>query len=181
LPSSFVLNGVCYTCDPSCSSCNGSSANNCIICQPLYYKNNGFCVLNCPSTKFSFSNSTCGCSVDCLTCNNASPTYCTNCKNSSLIAFNGKCIATCPQYTYLSNTTCASCPSNCISCISSISCTTCNSNYYFYNSNCYSDCNIISYQYDSKNGICVLCPTGCDTCNGTTCYSCLSSYSLNVT
>ncbi len=31
-------------------------------------------------------------------------------------------------------------------------------------------------QFDNSGTSCVLCPTGCDTCSGLICTSCLSSY-----
>lgn len=73
-----------------------------------------------------------------------------------------------------------SCNTGCSSC-SATTCYSCLSGTYLYNNLCYSDCNLISRQYDVSGSTCVLCPDGCDSCSGTTCTSCLSGYSLSST
>jgi len=50
---------------------------------------------------------------------------------------------------------------------------------YLYNNLCYSDCNLISQQYDNSGTTCTLCPSGCDRCSSTTCTSCLSDYTMS--
>ena len=90
----------------------------------------------------------------------------------------GQCLDSCPTQTYLSGTTCVACSTGCLNC-SVNTCFECLSTSYLFDNTCYSDCNLISQQYDVSGTTCVLCPDGCDTCSGTTCTSCLSSYSLS--
>ena len=91
---------------------------------------------------------------------------------------NGQCLSSCPAQTYLSGSTCVACNTGCTNC-SATTCFSCIASNFLYSNLCYSDCNLISQQYDVSGTTCVLCPDGCDTCTGTVCSSCLSSYTLS--
>jgi len=164
-----MLGGVCYSCDPTCLTCSGAGSNNCDICIPGYYKNNGVCVSNCPLNKYNLPDGTCGCEDPCSTCTNTSPSFCSSCVNTTLFIFNGACIVSCPQYTFQLAKNCISCPNNCLRCTSQTSCLECGPGLFMHEFNCYSSCNSISFQYDTNGSSCVLCPTGCDTCSGNVC------------
>lgn len=114
----------------------------------------------------------------CLTC--STYTACTTCLNVSEWVLNGGCISSCPLSTYANAGQCVACSTGCLNCTIN-TCTTCISNQYLFNNSCYSDCNLISQQYDALNNSCVLCPSGCDRCSGTICTSCLDAYTLNNT
>jgi hypothetical protein len=91
---------------------------------------------------------------------------------------NGACISSCPVGTYADAGQCNSCSSGCMNCTIN-TCTTCINGSYLFNNSCYSDCNLISNQYDSIGTTCVLCPSGCDRCSSTNCTACLSDYTLS--
>jgi hypothetical protein len=175
---------TCFNCDTACLTCTALGPSNCIICKSSYKNNSGTCVSSCPTTLYSFPNNTCGCITPCLTCLSSLSTYCLSCNStggSALYAYKGICYPSCPSQTYDSgNGACADCVTNCLICMSNVSCTKCISNNYLYSNKCYSDCNLISYQFDvSQDGqSCYKCPTGCDTCSFTVCSTCLTNYTL---
>jgi len=174
----------CFNCDISCLSCSGSGSSNCIICKASYKNSSGNCVSSCPSTQFTFPNNTCGCLADCLTCLASSSTFCTSCNSLgglTYYSYKGVCYNTCPSQTFNNGDgTCAACISNCLICSDNISCSQCTPNNYLYSNKCYSDCNLISDQFDiSQDGLsCYKCPTGCDTCALTACSTCLPTYTF---
>jgi proprotein convertase subtilisin/kexin type 5 len=87
----------CKTCDPTCNTCNGVSANQCADCAANYYLYSGYCRYVCPAG--TYPNST---SSQCLTCD-ASCSYCFGGSNSSCTS--------CAANLYLYNFTCTgSCP-----------------------------------------------------------------------
>jgi hypothetical protein len=67
-----------------------------------------------------------------------------------------------------------------VNCTSNTSCSLCKTNNYLYSNLCYSDCNLISDQFDISQDkkSCYKCPAGCDTCTLTSCSTCLSGYTL---
>lgn len=178
-PSFYVSNYNCVQCDASCYTCTGAGSNACIQCSIGYYNLSGVCLSSCPNgTAIILSNGTCGCASTCLTCDSSSYIKCTACSNSSLFVYNGDCVSVCPSSTYqASSTTCLACSTGCMSCTSAL-CLACDTNWYIYANKCYSDCNLISLQYDSFGLTCILCPTGCDTCFNGACTSCLADYTL---
>lgn len=171
--------GSCTACDISCSTCNGSSNINCIICAAKYYSYAGACLASCPSgTAAAPSSTTCGCDSKCLTCLSTNYYYCTLCTNSSLFVLSGGCVTSCPNATYLSQGTCVSCSTGCANCTSN-TCLSCSTGWYLYSNLCYTDCKQIGAQYDKSGTSCVQCPSGCSTCNNAICTSCISGYSLS--
>ncbi len=117
-----------------------------------------------------------------MTCSSYS--YCTAClniiPNTTLWALNGNCIDKCPEGTFENNSQCSPCASGCLICTIN-TCTQCVNTSYLFNNKCYSDCNLVSQQYDVFGGTCVLCPNGCDSCDETVCTTCLPSFSLTGT
>lgn len=133
---------------------------------------------SCPTgTAVNPSNGNCGCDTPCLTC--STYTSCTACMNSSYWVLNGACIGSCPVGTYANSGQCNSCSSGCLNCTIN-TCTVCVNGSYLFNNSCYSDCNLISEQYDNSGTTCVLCQSGCDRCSGGNCTSCLSDYTMSA-
>jgi hypothetical protein len=148
------------------------------MCSANYHDYLNLCVSQCPNgTAINPTNGNCGCDVTCLTCS----TYatCTACLDSSLWVLNGACVSSCPSSTYANSGQCVACSSGCLNCTIN-TCTTCVDGNYLFNNTCYSDCNLISQQYDVFGTSCVLCPSGCDHCSGTNCTSCLDAYTLTA-
>ncbi len=79
---------------------------------------------------------------------------------------------------YNSSNVCLSCPSVCTSCISSINCTSCQSDLLLYNSYCIQSCPD-TYAV-IINGICTKCSdTYCHKCyDNDVCFNCVADYSL---
>lgn len=176
---------TCEPCNAACNGCTGAGSGACTLCNYGYYTSGGYCVSQCPTgTAAIISSQSCGCDAPCITCNSSS-TYCLSCREDSLgsarLAYFGSCVSSCPSYSYLSGVQCLPCTSGCSNCTAT-TCFLCDSDRYAYNDKCYQDCNLISQQYDGDNssGVlkCVLCPEGCDSCQGYACKSCLSGYSL---
>jgi hypothetical protein len=176
----YQLNGQCYPCNTSCATCYGPGAGNCYECSGNFHMYLNQCLSQCPNgTAVDPTTGDCGCDASCLTC--SSYGVCTACKNSSLWVLNGICVTNCTPATYPNAGKCLPCSDGCISCTIN-TCTTCVNGSYLFNNKCYSDCNLISQQYDAVGtSSCVLCPTGCDHCDGATCITCLDAYTLNGT
>lgn len=173
-PSYFVSSGQCVKCDVSCYTCTGPDSQSCTVCATNYYNNSGTCVNTCPNgTAVVPSTGACGCLSTCAKCDSTNYAICTACLNSSMVIYNGQCMSSCPNLTFPSGSNCISCSTGCSNCTNSI-CTICFANWYLYQGQCYSDCNLVSQQYDASGLVCKLCPDGCDTCSGTTCNTCLS-------
>lgn len=177
---------ICQTCDGSCNGCTGAGNSRCTVCNYGYYNASGYCVSSCPTgTAPILATQICGCEGNCITCRGTS-SYCLSCTATPIsgqarFAYLGTCMGSCPAYSYLSGQECLLCPSGCYNC-SATSCFNCDADKYSFENKCYQDCNSAGQQYDGDSSgsvkKCVLCPTGCDTCYGYNCTSCLSGYSL---
>lgn len=180
-PSFYVFNGQCVACDTSCFTCSGAGNRTCTQCTINYYNNSGVCQQTCPNgTAIIISTGSCGCAPTCLYCDSSNYNNCTVCLNLSLFVYNGQCIPDCPSSSYSVQTpgklSCIACASGCTNCTVD-ACLICTTNWFIYGTQCYSDCNLITQQYDSSGLKCVLCPSGCDSCPNGTCKTCLSDYS----
>ena len=143
--------GLFYTvdCDPSCASCSGTGASNCLTCANGSPPANGICAAII-------------CDASCSTCSGPLSTNCVTCPGS-LTALSGAC--TCPAGKYVSSTAtnflCSSCDSSCSTCSGPLStnCVTCTSG------------------SPSVSGVCtVVCPNGCSACSSsTTCTTCTAN------
>lgn len=91
-------NKTCSKCDITCSSCNGSTNEDCLSCEAGLLLTNGSCT---------------GCSSRCLTC--SAPTVCSSCR-SGMILDKGQCRSTCPNKTYLVGSQCLPCYVTCATC-----------------------------------------------------------------
>ena len=132
----------CQPCDPSCRTCSGSLANQCITCAKvngtqLYINSSLFCIAACPINYYSNPpNFECDlCDTACTQCN-ASSNNCQACA-SGFYLYSGawQCVSSCPQSYYNNpqlNTTlntyiCSSCSAECLTCYgpSSNNCSSC--------------------------------------------------------
>jgi hypothetical protein len=180
-------------CDPSCKSCNGPNANDCIDCNDGAFLNE--------------SNVCQACADDCLTCGGCGTGECTACKPGKVLV-NGDCYCdpscqTCSGMTnqdcltcalasqFLVNGKCVTCDSSCAACSDSgpNACTQCFAGFEVSADgscvpvcdttkckSCTSDgskcaeCNSPQVLYD---GDCVDCDQSCNTCSGPLDYQCL--------
>jgi len=88
---------TCQTCDSTCISCNGVSANQCSNCTAGYFYYSGYCRYVCPSGTYpdSASSSCLNCDATCSYCFGGSSSNCTSCV-SGLYLFNYTCLSNCP-------------------------------------------------------------------------------------
>ncbi|PPQ73713.1 hypothetical protein CVT26_010844 [Gymnopilus dilepis] len=110
-------NVTCIACDPSCSSCSGTSTF-CLTCPNNQLALQGKCVTSCPSGTFSSSGQCLPCHPDCASCSGGAFNQCTSCSSSIPVLTNGRCLPTCAQSQFFDTTSssCQSCDSSCSSC-----------------------------------------------------------------
>jgi len=89
---------TCQTCDPTCLTCNGISANQCADCATNYYYYQGYCRYVCPNG--TYANGTTwqclNCDLSCSYCFGSSNSSCTSCA-SGLYLYNFTCTNSCPN------------------------------------------------------------------------------------
>lgn len=181
---SFNAGSQCSPCSPSCSTCNGPSSNNCIVCAAGQSLFNSSCVATssngvCEGSNGMIANNnkqecdTCG--AKCTACE--IPNFsvasifaqlqCTGCLPGFFLS-QGNCVGSCPSGTFLSpqdNLTCTACSSSCGTCLGSADfCLTCSSSQQLTSSGqCVSTCPTGTF---TSNGACVKCHPDCANCSG---------------
>ncbi|KAJ7063671.1 insulin-like growth factor binding protein [Mycena amicta] len=110
-------NMTCTTCDPTCSTCSGSSTS-CLTCPNNQLASDGKCVSTCPSNTFSSSGACLSCHPDCATCTGGSFSQCASCPPNRPVLSGGRCLPTCSKTQFFDTTasSCQSCDSSCSSC-----------------------------------------------------------------
>lgn len=96
--SGYIQVGTnCQTCDPTCNTCNGVSANQCSNCSTNYYEYTGYCRYVCPNG--TYPNSTTwqclACDATCSYCFGGDSASCTSCA-TGLYLYNFTCANSCP-------------------------------------------------------------------------------------
>ena len=154
-----------FLCHDSCSSCNGTTENQCLSCNSSlgYYFYNNSCISLCPSGFYGNNDSSiCEiCDILCKECFGPSSYDCLSCQSFNL--YQNACIEQCPNNTYLSydfsllSSICLDCNNTCQTCSGPLEteCLTCfDKNYYFLNNEC------------------LVCHETCMNCHGTSSYDC---------
>ena len=72
--------GGCQSCHPSCLSCTGSSASDCLHCEQPFYLHNSQCIQECPAGFFGSRGRCLPCPHGCQSC--SSYTSCNQCSSS---------------------------------------------------------------------------------------------------
>ena len=140
-----LINNICYFCNDSCYTCNGTSANNCLSCINNTYLYENQCVNPCPPGFYEHDNPNfCSpCNSSCLTCDQTDEYICLSCHTGTYL-FNSTCIDVCPDGTFENNATntCDSCNPACITCYNSTqnNCYTCSNGSYQLDGSCYAEC-----------------------------------------
>ena len=172
---------TCPICHPTCSSCNGLTANDCLNCRDIGVNTNspgpGTCT--CPAfTVWDTSRWRCRdtrCQVQCDRCDLAKDStggFCTDCKASNAVRDPVTGICNCPTGSNMDpvNGVCISCHSSCATCTGGNGvnqCTDCYSpavlggaspNY------CRCPPALTNYFFSSSNGVCSICYWNCATC-----------------
>lgn len=73
---SFAFERSCADCHSSCSSCNGSSESQCILCKPNRFSLEGKCLNSCPDGYYGDKKR-----KECLAC----PTGCATCSSDTCL------------------------------------------------------------------------------------------------
>lgn len=167
---------ACESCDPSCLTCNGGLANNCVTCDsagtyPFY--DNGYCKTVCTNIQYTYLENGIRYCLD--TC--PAGTY-------KLELVSGKsCVSMCPDGYYNNNGFCSVCDTACLRCTggTNSNCTACKNGYVQYgDTQCLTTC---PTGYKNVNSICVLdCKqSGCLVCEVSEldkCTECIDGYLL---
>lgn len=164
----------CKPCSQSCTECSDSST--CIACPSTQWLLDGQCLGQCPPHFYGDNSNN---QSVCLSCESAcgvggnctSASVCTACGESLLLTPDSKCVSTCPNNTFLSNSTasCMSCHSTCLHCSGSgeADCTECvDPAFAFDGGRCVSSCSPQSFK--NRQGRCALCSSvipGCSKCS----------------
>ena len=183
-----MINGsACITCDPSCSQCTGTAANECTSCYSGKYlkvDDNTCTACTSPGYYIVSTTQTCeACDASCKTCSGSTATDCLSCYTGQyLLAANSSCVS-CNVDGYYQDTetqTCKACDTSCQTCSGSAAtnCLSCPTGKYLLASNnsCVS-CNVDGYYQDTLTQTCEACDTSCQTCSESSATSCLSCYS----
>ena len=102
VPNGFFVDQITNflaSCDPSCSTCLGTSFSACTSCQFPQFLWNSKCLNSCPNGLIAnIATSTCDCDSTCKTCSaKGTEIYCTQCINSKLLSFGALCVNSCPN------------------------------------------------------------------------------------
>ncbi|KAK0474753.1 growth factor receptor domain-containing protein [Armillaria novae-zelandiae] len=188
---SFSSNGTtCAKCPSACSTCNGATSNDCILCATETYAFNGSCVsVNnqgvCDGSGLIADNNkhACdACGAKCTSCeisnfsavSTVDELKCTTCLPGSFLS-DGQCLDSCPTGTFVSpkdNATCTVCDSSCSTCSGSATfCLTCANSKLASGGSCVSSCPSGTF---SSSGSCLTCHPDCATCSGSSFNQCSS-------
>ena len=91
----FSSSGACLQCHPDCSSCTGSSFNQCSACpskRPVLAS--GRCLPTCGQSEFfDLTSSACqDCDSSCSSCSGSGPNHCLACSSSTQVLLAGSCV-----------------------------------------------------------------------------------------
>ncbi|CAG9324581.1 unnamed protein product [Blepharisma stoltei] len=179
---------TCGTCDSSCSTCSGPTANDCLSCtDSAVTLSSTPSSCSCKTSQYTISQSplTCGnCDSSCATCSGSGSNQCLTCVDSLITVSSSPGSCTCSASEYIINKsplTCASCHSSCASCSGPLNtdCYTCIDQAVSI-SNPPDSCSCLSNQYIITNHplTCGNCYWLCATCLGKArnqCLTCSSS------
>ncbi|CAK9782442.1 growth factor receptor domain-containing protein [Cutaneotrichosporon oleaginosum] len=181
--------GVCDSCPTSCKSCHLPEWNvaepwsriACTACHDGFVLQDNRCLSECSPGTFwsSTANGTAcqPCDASCAACIGTA-THCTSCPSGA--AWNGTCVAACPEATLLVNGTCLACHPDCATCTSPAanSCLTCPPHRpVLATGRCVPFC-AAGTVVDSDAGTCRPCAAHCTSCLPESCTACADGFVL---
>ncbi|XP_071529775.1 furin-like protease 2 isoform X2 [Panulirus ornatus] len=171
----------CLGCHSSCAMCSGPAQNQCLACRTgfLYVLHLGLCIDSCPRGYYAVNGTCLHCGSHCTEC--TSPDQCISCDHHLLLT-NGSCLTNCPEgFFEMEDNRCGSCYPQCKTCVggSSSSCASCRSNSFLHNGKCVYRCPKGTYG-EQETHECLVCPTGCASCNGEFCNSCIEGWRMKA-
>lgn len=128
---SYEQSTSCLDCSITCNTCTNSSSS-CTSCLDGWYLLGNSCVTRCNNGYYKV-NTTCEkCDDNCFECNSTS---CLSCYDGMFLE-NNQCLYTCSEGYYADSSLCLPCPANCATCLNLTYCTSCTSEYYYYDFIC---------------------------------------------
>ena len=180
-PSHWVLSPVgqkCGRCHPSCRTCSGTAADDCLSCTDSQMSLDGStCRAECPAGQFAQQDTRrCDeCHPTCQTCSGAGPSSCISCVDGLVKIPGNTCHSVCPVGKFSSNGDCIDCHSSCKTCNSGgqDSCLSCPENSFHFHGSCVSNCPVGTYpDIGPDSGHCGKCHPVCQSCSGSSSSSC---------
>lgn len=178
--------GDCESCSPTCATCSGPTANECLSCRQSSlapFLHGSACVSACPiNGTFALINGGKGectaCDPSCAECDGASSTSCTVCAGSkpyfrSVPFESGACSMSCPSGHYADERlVCQKCHFSCAECDGPLSsnCTACPHGSLMINGTCASLC--ANGEYYTAESTCAACDGSCASCDGPSASNC---------
>jgi hypothetical protein len=126
-------NGICRHCEPSCATCSGSLATQCLTCPASNYLYSDNHCGTCGGAGVTVSGPNCvPCAGSCATCQAGMPSYCLTCTVDLYLNSGAHTCTLCntPGY-FISGSNCVNCNPSCYACSTSgtSACTQCHSGY----------------------------------------------------
>ncbi|KAJ2927120.1 hypothetical protein H1R20_g10018, partial [Candolleomyces eurysporus] len=188
---SFSDGSSCVGCSDLCETCNAAGDGGCLTCAVGFFMspngrcvqadNNGICSGSDGLIADNIKRVCDTCPNKCSSCqipnfsraSTISELQCTECLPGSFL-FNGKCVDTCPDRTFVNpqdNRSCIPCSSSCGTCAGSADfCLTCTGNLLASDGQCVSTCPSGTFtptpESNTPAGTCLKCHPDCQTCSG---------------
>ena len=176
---------TCTKCSSVLSNCaECTSGNSCDSCESGSVLSGDYCESSCPAGTVAVDSICKPCHESCEYCKSNDRDYCTQCKDTTKILYEGVCRDDCPDRYYISGNSCVKCGDNCAECDAS-GCKVCDIHYFLYENKtcdlCKRDSGMVRI---TEVGIakCVDCDVeNCDYCeqgNPNVCETCEDSFRL---
>ena len=92
--ATFSSSGSCIKCHPDCSTCSGTSFNQCSSCPPSRpVLTNGRCLSTCSKSQFLDTETCRSCDPSCSSCSGPGSSNCLGCSSSSQVLRGGSCVS----------------------------------------------------------------------------------------
>ncbi|EGD83541.1 laminin alpha 5 chain [Salpingoeca rosetta] len=162
---------VCRTCDAACATCSGPSSTSCGSCVAFADTTTSTCVSSCPHDAYASPTAPVGfgttapeycmpCNAMCDGCFGPSNADCAACRG---VVADGRCVSSCPNGTYLQDSTCWPCSEQCSGGCRGPGAADCISCAGVLGSDgvCRNEC--FAWEYADEDGICRPCHSLCST------------------
>lgn len=181
LPRDAIINFqniIVDTCETAPPDCEFFEIVKCSACKDGLVKEDGNCQSNCSEGKYlDIESQTClPCNLICKTCID-SASNCTTCPEDTYL-LNSTCISACPSGTYPSaSQVCEPCKGDCEICTGPNSCNACKTGF-LVDGECLDNCPKGTYPQFNPN-ICLPCDPQCRACTNNACTECKDGFFLS--
>lgn len=184
-PDQYLSENSCKNCDPSCKSCVGPTARECLECHNNESLNVDTRTCNKACHRKFYANDKTficqSCHKSCATCSGPGDNQCLTCPDK-LHFHNNTCLLQCPAGWYKTfDRKCSPCSTRCKTCLYGYDlCTHCKAEFVWRDFKCYTECAARMFRHSSNR--CYSCDDSCLTCVGTApneCTSCEEGMTLH--